>query len=331
MTDDNTAYLVFETGGTKLVAGVAAGNHRLMETVVLRRGANDVAETSFSRLIACGHKLWRKYEIEGRKFAAVGFGFGGVVRRSAREAYRCLHESGWENIQVAGRLEQEFGLPVVVENDCKLAALAEAHFGAGRGAHTVFYITIGTGVGGGIVRDGRIQELSDLGEAELGHIVVAPDGPPCWCGGRGCVESVCSGPGMSQLADWMARDDQGGWSGSALATATESSKSVTSKQLLDGWRTGDRFASRVVEQSASYLATAIAAAINLTAPEIFVVGGGIGASNSDYLALIEKKVGPLVVVYFRDRYRIVPCALGEDVVSQGAAILASQNPPKTLG
>jgi glucokinase len=179
-------------------------------------------------------------------------------------------------------------------------------------------------VGGGIVRDGRIQELSDLGEAEIGHIAAAADGPPCWCGGRGCVESVCSGPGMSRLADWMARDDANGWASSALAASAASAGCVTSKQLLESWRAGDPFAGRVVEQAASYLATAIGAAINLTAPEVFVVGGGVGAGNSDYLALVSKKVSPLVVVYFRDRYRIVRCALGEDAVSQGAAILASR-------
>lgn len=324
MTHENTAYLVFETGGTKLVAGVAGADRRIVETAVLRRGENDVAETSLSRLIDAGHRLRREHEAGGRRFAAVGFGFGGVVRRSAREAYRCLHEAGWEEIRVAERIEQEFGLPAAVENDCKLAALAEAHFGAGRGARTVFYITIGTGVGGGIVRDGRIQQLSDLGEAEIGHIVVAPDGPPCWCGGRGCVESVCSGPGMSQLADWMARDDIGAAATSPVRRTLGSSGSVTSKELIEGWRTGDPFAAQVVEKSASYLAQAIAAAINLTAPEIFIAGGGVGSTNGDYLALVEKKVSPLVVVYFRGRYRMIPCGLGEDAVSQGAAILAAQ-------
>ena len=324
MPEDRTAYLVFESGGTKLVAGAAGANRRLIETAVLRRGENDVAETSLARLIEAGHELRRKHEEQGRKFAAAGFGFGGVVRRSAREAYRCLHEAGWEDIRVAERIEEAFGLPVAVENDCKLAALAEAHFGAGQGARTVFYMTIGTGVGGGIVRDGRIQELSDLGEAEIGHIVAAPEGPPCWCGGRGCVESVCSGPGMARLADWMAREDANGWASSALAASAASAGCVTSKQLLESWRAGDPFAGRVVEQAASYLATAIGAAINLTAPEVFVVGGGVGAGNSDYLALVSKKVSPLVVVYFRDRYRTVRCALGEDAVSQGAAILASR-------
>jgi len=103
-----------------------------------------------------------------------------------------------------------------------------------------------------------------LGEAEIGHIVVAPDGPPCWCGGHGCVESVCSGPGMSQLANWMARDDLD--AATPARRALESAGSVTSKQLIEGWRAGDQLAGRFFEKSASYMAQAIAAAINITAP-----------------------------------------------------------------
>lgn len=324
MAEDRTAYLVFETGGTKLVAGVAGSGRRLIETAVLRRNPGDVAATSLARLIGAGQKLRRKHEDAGRTFAALGLGFGGAVRRSAREAFGCLHEPGWDEIRVADQLEAEFHLPAAIENDCKLAALAEAHFGAGRDARTVFYMTIGTGVGGGIVRDGRIQQFSDRGEAEIGHIVVAPGGPTCWCGSRGCVESVCSGPGMSQLAARLAREDRDAWASSPLARVTSDAGTVTSKHLIESWRSGDAFARRVVERSASYLATAISAAINLIAPDVFVVGGGVGAANSDYLALVSAKVNPLVVVYFRDHYRLVPSALGENVVSQGAAILAAQ-------
>ena len=123
---------------------------------------------------------------------------------------------GWERLPIATTLEKEFDLPVSMENDCNLAALAEAHFGAGQGHRTVFYVTLGTGVGGGIVHDGHIQAFGDIGEAEIGHIVVVPEGPPCWCGGRGCVESVCSGPGISQLAAWLTEQNPDLWAQSEL-------------------------------------------------------------------------------------------------------------------
>ena len=131
MRDD--CYLVFETGGTKLVAGVAGGDCRIVETEILYREEGNRAQTSLRRLIEAGHALKSKYEQQARSFRACGFGFGGYVRRSTRQPFSCLHEDGWDDLQVVEILESEFGLPVAVENDGKLGALAEAHFGAGKG------------------------------------------------------------------------------------------------------------------------------------------------------------------------------------------------------
>jgi glucokinase len=320
----NGGYLVFETGGTKLVAAVAGADCRILDTTILYRDPEDRAPKSFQRLVEAGRKLKTAHERQQAALKAVGFGFGGIVRRSTRDPFLCLHEQGWEEVRVVETLEREFGVPVAVENDCKLAALAEAHFGAGQGYRTVFYMTIGTGVGGGIVRDGRIQAMSDVGEAEIGHIVVLPDGPPCWCGGRGCVESVCSGPGISQLADFLAGHGPALWKTSSLSGKHPQPGRATSKEIFEAWQARDKFASAVVEAAAGHLATAIAAAVNLLAPDIFVVGGGVGAGNERFLELAARTARPRVVHYFRETFRMVPSALKEQVVTQGAAILASQ-------
>ena len=321
----DATYLVFETGGTKLVAAVAGQDCRILETRILYREHDDRAETSLKRLIAAAHELAAEHKRRGASFRAVGFGFGGIVRRSTRDPYLCLHEDGWEDLSVVRTLEHEFGLPVFVENDCKLAALAEAHFGAGRGHRTVFYVTLGTGVGGGIVRDGRIQTFSDVGEAEIGHVVVAPNGPACPCGNRGCVEAVCSGPGMAQLAAWVAEQDGGLWNRSSLCGGRGLAGEISSKQIMEAWGLRDSFATAVADRAAGYLAQALGAVVNLISPDVVVVGGGVGSGNPDFLSLISEKVGPQVVSYFRDQYRIVPSELREQVVSQGAAILASQS------
>lgn len=317
--------LVFETGGAKLVAGVAGADWRILETAILRREAGDRAEKSFGRLIEQGHELKKKHEARGCSFRAIGFGFGGTVRRSRREPHRCLHEQGWEGLPVAATLEKEFALPVSMENDCNLAALAEAHFGAGRDRRTVFYVTLGTGVGGGIVRDGHIQAFGDIGEAEIGHIVVVPEGPPCCCGGRGCVESVCSGPGLSQLAGWLSQQYPDLWARSDLKQVHSSAGEVSSKTLMENWGAGEPFSSEVIDRAAGYLGSALATVVNLLSPEVIVVGGGVGWGNQAFLARVGEKMRHLVVPYFRDTYNILPSALGEQVVSQGAAILAAQS------
>ena len=290
-------FLVFETGGTKLVAALADGEARLLETRVLRRNPEDRAEQSFARLLEEARSLAAGAALEG-----VGFGYGGAVDRVARRPMICLHEAGWEDLDPVRTLEQELGVPASIENDCKLAALAEARLGAGRVAQTVFYVTIGTGIGGGLVHDGSIVALSPLGEGEIGHLIVDPEGPECDCGNRGCLEALCAGPNLPRLAPGVARDSQ-----ELFALAGD----------------GDARAAAAVARAADYLAMAFAAAANLFCPDVFVVGGGIGSSYPAFLAEIEEKTRRGTVPYFRDRVRVRPCELKEQVVAQGAALLAA--------
>jgi glucokinase len=303
-------YLVFETGGTKLVAGVAGSDAGLVEAEVFPRIPAHRGEQTLARLIAAGQMLRTRYEAQGAAFAAIGFGYGGGFDRSTGHPLVCLHEPGWEDIHIAERLEEAFGLPAAVDNDCKVAALGEAHFGAGRGAESLFYVTLGTGIGGGFVRGGEIVQLSPKGECELGHIQVLPDGPPCVCGGSGCVEALSSGPGMRATAGWL----NGG-----------ENPFADSREILDSWRAGDGLAARTVEIAANGLAHGLAAVVSLFAPELIVIGGGLGAGNPDYLAHVERKMRPLITPYFRDHWRMAVSELGERVVVQGAAVLARQH------
>ena len=220
-----------------------------------------------------------------------------------------------------GRLEETFGLTAAIENDCKAAALAESCFGSGTGARTVFYVTLGTGVGGGLVSDRKIVELGPIGEAEIGHLVIDREGPPCWCGGRGCVEAMCSGPGISRLAAWLAEREPALWAESAFEGDPES---ISSKEYF---ASEDRFSRVLIDASAEALATALGAAVNLTAADAVVIGGGVGSGNPSFVEKVRQKTLPRVVSYFRKPCRILPSGLGADVVTQGAALLAAALPP----
>lgn len=302
-------YLVFETGGTKLVAGVAGPGGALVEVDVFPRDQAHHGEQSLARLIECGQRLRSQYEAQGASFAAIGFGYGGGFDRGTGRPLVCLHEPGWEDIPIAARLTEAFGLPAAVDNDCKVAALGEAHFGAGRGAESLFYVTLGTGIGGGFVRGGALVQLSPKGECELGHIRVLPEGPPCVCGGCGCVEALSSGPGMHATAGWL----NGG-----------ENPFADSREILESWRTGDALATRTVNIASSGLAHGLAAVVSLFAPDLIVIGGGLGSGNPDYLAQVDRKMRPLITPYFRDCWRMAASELGERVVAQGAAVLARQ-------
>ncbi len=320
---DSGAYLAFETGGSKLVAGLAGGDGRLVKVASIERRPGDRARASFGRIVRTAAQLLADRPRLAGQLRSVGFGFGGTVRRSANSPHICLHEDGWDGIDVAADLERQFGVPAFVENDCKLAALAEAHFGAGRGAKSLFYVTLGTGVGGGYVGDGRILPFGDLGEAEIGHVVVDPEGPECCCGNAGCVEAMCSGPGLSKLATVVARREPSMWAASSLSS-TRQGLYVDSHDLIGAWDAGDGFAGSVMGRAVTGLASALGAAVNLMVPRRIVIGGGVGTSTPLLLDCLRREMPRWVVPYFRDSYSIAPSALRTDAVTQGAAVLARQ-------
>ena len=317
-------YLAFETGGSKLVAALAAEDGRLRRSVSIKRADGDRAPRSFGRLVRAAGELLASERGGRARLRSIGFGFGGTVRRSTNSPHVCLHEEGWNEVDVVGELVRRFAVPVFVENDCKLAALAEAHFGAGRPSPSVFYVTLGTGVGGGFVRDGQIVPFGDLGEAEIGHVVVDPDGPECCCGNAGCVEAICSGPGLVRLAELLAERSPALSAQSSLISGTGAHQPMDSHRIIAAWEAGDAFADRVMRHSAAGLATALGAVVNLMVPGRIVVGGGLGTSTPRLLELVRAETACRVVPYFRDSYSIVASSLRVNAVTQGAAVLARQ-------
>lgn len=291
--------LAFESGGTKLVAGIAKQDGTLLETARAARPHTNDAVATLQQLVELGRPLVQRHGA----IDAVGFGYGGLVRRQTQSAYLCLHEAGWGEVDAREILASAFGVPVYIENDCKVAALAEARVGAGRGAQSVFYATVGTGVGGGLVSNGVIAAMQDGGECEIGHLPALPGGPLCGCGGSGCVEAICAGPAML-----------------ALATG----HFVSTPEIFAAWRNGHPAATSLVEFCAGHLARALASVMALLHPDRIVLGGGVASGNPDYVELIARLTKPLVVSYFRESFDLRIAELGESVVTQGAALFAAQ-------
>ena len=290
------------------MAALADLSGRLIAGVRRHRPSSQEAHQTLANLVELGREVAKG---KGRVKAIV-LGFGGTVRRADQRPGPCFHEPGWEDIDVPLYLEDAFQSPVFIENDCKLAALAEAHLGVRVMSGPLVYVTIGTGIGAGIVVDGKILQLGPLGEAEIGHVVVEEGGRPCPCGNRGCLETVCSGPGLAR-------------------TATERlGSAVDAKSLMRRFRDNDSGASDIVGTAATTLAPVLATVINTTAPRAVVLGGGVMTDNQPFLDLIAGKVERLVFPFFRDHVRLSLSTLGENVVCQGGAIFAVQRLAQTM-
>lgn len=222
--------------------------------------------------------------------SSVGVGFGGPVDYATQQVVMSTHVGGWSDFDLPGWLRDEFGMPVLMDNDANVGALGEGRHGAGRGHRPLMYMTLSTGIGGGILTDDGLLRGADSYAGELGHITIQPDGPDCLCGSNGCFERICSGL-------WLERDH-----------------GLSARELL----ADPAFVSRYVVN----LAQGLKAAIMLLNPSRIVIGGGIARAGDALFGPLRGELRRQVTSWSRARLDVVPAELGNDSVLWGAYELA---------
>lgn len=338
-------YLGIEIGGTKLQLGVGTGDGPELvglerRTVERARGAAAIRE----QILEAGRLLCGKFPIE-----RIGYGFGGPVNSATGRVITSHQVEGWTDFPIVDWTREAFGVPVRLGNDCDVAALAEATYGAGRGLGTVFYITVGTGIGGGLVIDGRLQGAGRLAMAEIGHLRPGPlaDDP------HATVESLAAGPGIEAAARallsgearhpllvagaFAARDVAVDWpAGRESETADNDTADLLGRCLgqietLDGKTVaqaaaaGNHIARAALHQAHVALGWGIAQMVTLLAPHVVVIGGGVSLMGEElFFQPLREQVRRFVFPPLADSVRLVPAALDEEVVVHGAIALASQ-------
>jgi glucokinase len=228
-------------------------------------------------------------------FERCGIGFGGPVNFAAQRVVLSTHVGGWRDFDLCGFIRDLSGAPAIMDNDANVGALGEAEFGAGHGCSFLFYMTLSTGIGGGIYQEGRIWRGADSYGGEIGHLTIHPDGPECLCGARGCFERMCCGL-------WLARD-----------------YGRTAKELL----ADPAFVGRYVVD----LALGLKAAIMLLNPERIVIGGGISKAGDRLFGPLRAELRRQITTWSAARIDVVPAALGDDSVLYGALALARAAQP----
>jgi len=290
-----------DLGGTKLLAGVvdSAGT-------VLERKVRPTDVSSEEALLADLNGLIESLLPDGPE--AIGVGIPSTIDQHAgRVVYSTNIPLG--NISLRDHLSSRFGMPAAIENDANCAALAEHRFGAGRGARHMIMLTLGTGVGGGIIIDGKLYRGSVGAAGELGHITIDADGPPCLgnCPGRGHLEVFASGTAADRLAQKLARERPDG----DLGRAGAGGRTIDARLAVElaEARAGD--AREVIETIGFYLGLGIASYVNVFNPEVVVVGGGFAAAGDLILAPARRIVMEAALAPHRDLVRIVPASLPE--------------------
>ncbi len=311
--------LGIEIGGTKLQLGVGAGNGVLVDLVRLNVDPSPGAEGILRQIATAGRELVAKHGV-----TAAGFGFGGPVDTSRGVAVKSHHVRGWDGFPLADWCGRELGVRAVIENDCDAAALAEARYGAGRGANPVFYVTVGTGIGGGLVVDGRIYRGSGHGAAEIGHLRPGLD-----CDDpEAIVEASSAGWGIAATAvRWLADEQRFSVADrkSLLAACEQDPAQLNARMVAEAAAAGSPLAGAVMDRALQTLGWAIAQALTLTSPQVVVIGGGVSLSGEQqFFTPLREHVARYIFPPLREKYRIVPAALGEEVVVHGALAAAAE-------
>ncbi len=222
-----------------------------------------------------------------------GIGFGGPVDFAAQRVVRSTHVPGWDNFDLAGEVEKLTGVRPVMDNDANVGALGESLYGAGRGYRPLFYMTLSTGIGGGLIPEAdSVYRGADSYAGEIGHLTIRPDGPECLCGARGCFERLCCGL-------WLERDH-----------------GRPAQELLRD----PAFVARYVVD----LALGLKAAIMLLNPARIVIGGGISKAGDALFVPLRSELRRQITAWSRARIDVVPAELGDDSVLYGALALAAR-------
>jgi glucokinase len=308
--------LGLDFGGTKLAAGlVDTTSGAVLRRAVCPTPAAGGAESSLAAMvdIACD-LLDTSLQPLASSLSAIGVSFGGPVAPDGRTVRFSMHIPGWEGLPLAERLEAMFGAPATLANDGDAAALAESRFGAGRGVQHMLYLTVSTGIGGGVIIGGQLHRGTRARGGEVGHQILKPDGPPCPCGRNGCLESLASGLAVAREA--RARLAAPGRQPSVLDQIALDV--VTARDIAAAVVAGDALAQAVWAEAMEWLGIGVASACNLLDPGRVVIGGGLTRAGALLFEPVRRVADYRLM---QPEIEIVPAALGDDVGILGGAAL----------
>ncbi len=314
-------YVGIDLGGTNIVAGVVDENYNIVAKASTKTNcprpekeiADDMAKMALQAVENAGLTI--------EQIEWVGIGTPGIAN-SATGIIEYSNNLGFKNTPMVEYIRETIDKPVFIENDANAAAYGEFVAGAAKGAKNAVCITLGTGVGGGIIVDGKIYAGSNFAGAEIGHTVIEVDGAQCSCGRKGCFEAYSSATGLIRMTKEAIAEHPD----SVMAKLGEKNGKVTARTSFDSMREGDEYAKVVVDKYIKYLAAGITNTINIFQPDVLCIGGGVCNEGDALLlpmkAIVEKEV------YTRDsekNTKIVIAELGNDAGIIGAAFLGRAN------
>jgi glucokinase len=313
--------LGIDLGGTKVSAAVLDPAGRIVGRARAKTKAWRNDEDVFATIALTGRQAIESAGLRPSDLAAVGIGAPGPLDPDSGSIIESANLQ-FKNFPLGPRLGREFGVAAIVENDVNAGVYGEFNAGAGRGARDVVGVFVGTGIGAGLILDGRLYRGATRNAGEVGHIIVSVDGPRCGCGNRGCLEALASRVAITRDVRRAIKRGRK----TVLARHLKEETDLLSSQMLKGaYDNRDEVAVKVMNRSAKSLGVGLGSLVNLLGPEMIILGGGvIEAMGSEFIKRIDRATRKVAFEICARDLRIVKAELGDDAGVIGAALLARE-------
>jgi glucokinase len=307
-------FIAVDLGGTQIRAARYSADGEMEARYAVETLASAGFDPVLGRVMTAVHDVWpARGEV-----AAVGLGVPGPINFREGLLRFAPNLPGWDNVPLRDMLRAELGVPAFVANDADVAALAEHRFGVGKGVEDMIYMTISTGIGGGMIFNNRLFTGGQGLGGEVGHMAIDPHGPVCSCGNVGCLEVLASGTAIAR----RARERLVAGESSILTERVQGDLSrITAREVNEAGQQGDALAAAVFEEAGIYLGSALVSLMYMLNPALFVLGGSVTRAGELLLVPLRKTVEARAPKAYREQTRIVRAELAGDVGLWGAYAL----------
>jgi len=328
MRTSDPLILGIDLGGTKILTSVINSQGEMLSRDHSVTPAAKGPEGVIQAIHASAERAFEGASIAMDRVSAVGVGAPGLADTEAGILYTSPNLPGWKDVPLRDILQEKFKKRAFLINDGNAAALGEYYFGAAKGVAHFIYVTISTGIGGGIVVDGKILNGSKGLAGEIGHMTIADKGPPCHCGNRGCWEALASGTALAKAA---RKQIEAGAYTTILSFAEGKIDKVTAQTVQSAAEKGDPLANQLILKTAYYFGVGLANLVNIFNPEMIVIGGGLSNMGNRLLEPAYQVAGERAFNQAYRTVRFVRAGLGRNSGVLGAAAFAFDEMKKELG
>ncbi len=314
--------LAIDLGGTKILAAIISSKGQIMAKERRLTLADKGPQVVINRIFSVIDHLLNQRNINSSQLGGISIAAAGAIDSKKGLVTSSPHLPGWHDVPLRDIVREKYRVNTFLINDANATALGEHHFGVGQGVNNLVLLTLGTGIGGGIIINGRLYSGASGSAGEIGHTTIDVNGPRCSCGNSGCLEALVSGTAVAR--DAIRRIRQGEKSSLTKIVKGDKIEDITAEEVLAAARAGDSLASEVILKAATYLGIGLANVVNIFNPEMIIIGGGMAKMGDLLLNPARQVVKEKTFQLSAQAVQIVPTQLGEDAAVLGAAVFALQ-------